>query len=740
MKKKLLALFMSAMCLTMALPGTVAMADGRRVVTLGADLSDEQRQAILRYFGIEGQNIQTLTITNADERAQLGSFVPLEQIGTYTFSCAYVNPTNSGGIQVKTANLTWVTSNMIASTLSTSGVVNCEVLAASPFEVSGTGALTGIIMAYESAVGENLEESKKELATQELITTTTIADSIGQQQATQIVNASKMQVIQGNTVKEGDTSTVNEGDTTIVNEGDTITINEGDTTTVNEGDTISQDDIDIIINQAAEDQGVTLSDEDRQLLRDLLTQIAQQDYNYEEMKETLERVESNMEQLTAQNQPETGETVVIGTETETPLTEASQPQTTQTETPETLPEDSILTGTDDSALGDHVVFDATDEEALPETEVPETQAPETQADTQSPEVSAQQTEASSGFDITTSDSYSSDPAPDTEASTAADDITIQTESPAAADDMTDQTESPAAADDMTDQTESPATTEDAAIQTESPAATEDITIQTESPAATEDMTDQTESMVAADNMTEQTEAPAGEDAAQTESQLLSLEGMVMEPASSDSNENQTALAGTDKVTLYLNTSDLAAGAGTLTVYNSTDDSTFDTINMNDSQRVVLSAIDSEKLTELGWTEGTAVTVFLTDPLAQSSEYYVLLSEGALTNAEGSSLYEAYQGQWNIQTAGYGVSLGETAEGFTAGSTVNASVILDGAEAGSAAVTNYDEAVITFASTEFTASGDLSITLNQPGEVSFNVTFYDGAGTELRPETYTLMVH
>ena len=714
MKKKLLALFMSAMCLTMALPGTVAMADGRRVVTLGADLSDEQRQAILRYFGIEGQNIQTLTITNADERAQLGSFVPLEQIGTYTFSCAYVNPTNSGGIQVKTANLTWVTSNMIASTLSTSGVVNCEVLAASPFEVSGTGALTGIIMAYESAVGENLEESKKELATQELITTTTIADSIGQQQATQIVNASKMQVIQGNTVKEGDTSTVNEGDTTIVNEGDTITINEGDTTTVNEGDTISQDDIDIIINQAAEDQGVTLSDEDRQLLRDLLTQIAQQDYNYEEMKETLERVESNMEQLTAQNQPETGETVVIGTETETPLIEASQPQTTQTETPETLPEDSILTGTDDSALGDHVVFDATDEEALPETEVPETQAPETQADTQSPEVSAQQTEASSGFDITTSDSYSSDPAPDTEASTAADDITIQTESPAAADDMTDQTESPAA--------------------------TEDAAIQTESPAATEDMTDQTESMVAADNMTEQTEAPAGEDAAQTESQLLSLEGMVMEPASSDSNENQTALAGTDKVTLYLNTSDLAAGAGTLTVYNSTDDSTFDTINMNDSQRVVLSAIDSEKLTELEWTEGTAVTVFLTDPLAQSSEYYVLLSEGALTNAEGSSLYEAYQGQWDIQTAGYGVSLGETAEGFTAGSTVNASVILDGAEAISAAVTNYDEAVLTFASTEFTASGDLSITLNQPGEVSFDVTFYDGAGTELRTETYTLKVH
>ena len=122
--------------------------------------------------------------------------MPLEQIGSHTYSCAYVNPTNSGGIQVKTANLSWVTSNMIATTLSTSGVVNCEVLAASPFEVSGTGALTGILMAYESAVGTQLDETKKDIATQEMITTTTIANSIGQQLATEIVNDSKMQVIQ----------------------------------------------------------------------------------------------------------------------------------------------------------------------------------------------------------------------------------------------------------------------------------------------------------------------------------------------------------------------------------------------------------------------------------------------------------------------------------------------------------------------------------------------------------------
>ena len=142
----------------------------------------------MKYFGILGQNIKTLTINNQDERDHLGSYVPLEQIGTHTYSCALVSPTSSGGIKVKTANLNWVTSNMIASTLSTSGVVNCDVIAASPFEVSGTGALTGIIMAYEAASGTTLDPVKKDLATQELITTGNIANQVGQTQATTIVN------------------------------------------------------------------------------------------------------------------------------------------------------------------------------------------------------------------------------------------------------------------------------------------------------------------------------------------------------------------------------------------------------------------------------------------------------------------------------------------------------------------------------------------------------------------------
>lgn len=148
MKKKLVSSMILALA-TVLVSAVPAMADSRKVVTLGADLSQDQKDTMMRYFGVTYDGVDVIYINNTDERNHLGSYVPLEQIGNYTYSCALVAPTSSGGIQVKTANLEWVTCNMIASTLSTSGVTNCQVVAACPFKVSGTGALTGVIMAYE---------------------------------------------------------------------------------------------------------------------------------------------------------------------------------------------------------------------------------------------------------------------------------------------------------------------------------------------------------------------------------------------------------------------------------------------------------------------------------------------------------------------------------------------------------------------------------------------------------------
>lgn len=62
-------------------------------------------------------------------------------------------------------------------------------------EVSGTGALTGIQMAYEQASGEKLDATKTKLANEEMVVTGNLADQLGKNEATTVVNQSKMDVI-----------------------------------------------------------------------------------------------------------------------------------------------------------------------------------------------------------------------------------------------------------------------------------------------------------------------------------------------------------------------------------------------------------------------------------------------------------------------------------------------------------------------------------------------------------------
>ena len=319
MKRRLsIALLALITVFSLACPGQV-MADSRRVVTLGADLSNEQEKMMLKYFGIRDRSsVEILTITNDDEREHLSSFVPLEQIGTHTYSCAYVCPTRSGGIRVKTANLSWVTSNMIATTLSTSGIRNCDVIAASPFRVSGTGALTGVMMAYEEASGTVLDEDKKKLATEELIITGELAEEIGQVEAVEIVNEIKIQIIENEVVDDDEV----------------------------------EDIVDEVIEkyQSSNDQVPAVGERkeiDKEKLVELAKGIAAEDFEYEAVKDTLERVEENVKQEDA------ADTV---TDAEP---EEDEPSVSEQEE---IAEDSILNDTNDSALGDDVISDSTDQE------------------------------------------------------------------------------------------------------------------------------------------------------------------------------------------------------------------------------------------------------------------------------------------------------------------------------------------------------------------------------------------
>lgn len=254
--KKIIPVMMAAVLAFVSVPFT-AMADSSKVVTLGANLTEEQKKSMYDYFGTSADKVDTIEVTNADERKYMEGIASEAQIGTRTYSCSYVEPTGSGGIQVKVANLTFVTSSMIASTLLTSGVENCNVVAGSPIEVSGTGALTGIMMAYEKASGEELSEDQKATATEELVTTGELAESIGQQEAADLMNEVKQEVIE---------------------------------------DGLKDDDeIEGAVNDAADSQNVSLNEDQKAKIVSLMKNISEYDYDVKALKNTLENLEGKSE-------------------------------------------------------------------------------------------------------------------------------------------------------------------------------------------------------------------------------------------------------------------------------------------------------------------------------------------------------------------------------------------------------------------------------------------------------------
>lgn len=255
-QSKALCLVTAAALLSSCLP-MAAKADSSKVVTLGTNLSDEQKNSMYEYFGTTADEVETIEVTNQDERKYMEGIASEAQIGKKTFSCSYVEPTEKGGIQVKVANLTFVTSSMIASTLLTSGVENCNVVAASPIEVSGTGALTGIMMAYESASGEELSEEQKSAATEELVTTGELADDVGQDTASDLMNDVKQEVI--------------------------------------EKDLTDESEIKNTVEDTADKYDVNLSDEQIAKITALMQNIAQYDYDVKALKETLDNLEGKEE-------------------------------------------------------------------------------------------------------------------------------------------------------------------------------------------------------------------------------------------------------------------------------------------------------------------------------------------------------------------------------------------------------------------------------------------------------------
>lgn len=179
-----------------------AETDNRPFISLGKDLSAEQRAYVLSEMGVTEEQLsdyKVIYVSNDMEHSYLDSYIDPSIIGSYSLSCVMVKPNNEGtGIRVTTKNINYCTISMYKNALLTAGVKNADVLVVGPFPISGTAALIGAWKAYEEMVGTELNDIAKDTALEEMIVTGEITDNVSDEDkeaVSELIDYIKVEVI-----------------------------------------------------------------------------------------------------------------------------------------------------------------------------------------------------------------------------------------------------------------------------------------------------------------------------------------------------------------------------------------------------------------------------------------------------------------------------------------------------------------------------------------------------------------
>ena len=216
--------------------------DDKPYLALGADLSDDQKNTVLSLMGIDPANLVNYNVTyvtNAQEHQYLDSYVDSSKIGSKSWSSVVIVKRKKGnGLNISTNNITYCTVGMYKNALTTAGITDADIIVAGPKPISGTAALVGIFEAYEAMTGEAVQDNVVDAALNELVVTGELEASI-----------------QGLTDQEVE-EFIAYIKSLIAEKGLT------DEKSINEA-----------IDEACDKYGVTLSDDERQKIVDLLLKI-----------------------------------------------------------------------------------------------------------------------------------------------------------------------------------------------------------------------------------------------------------------------------------------------------------------------------------------------------------------------------------------------------------------------------------------------------------------------------------
>lgn len=210
MKRNLKIIFLLAL-LIIGMNKLVYADSVNSVISLGADLTEDQKNMILNEF--EAGDSLIIEVSNEEEHKYLGEFISADKIGSQALSNAKLTLREKGsGLNIKVSDkIVYINEAMFRNALLTAGITDADVLVSAPFEVTGTGALTGILKSYEALTGKDLPEEIKEISNEELVLTYDLSKMNSSDHVTDFMNIIKVDFAKNmpETKEEGKTIILN---------------------------------------------------------------------------------------------------------------------------------------------------------------------------------------------------------------------------------------------------------------------------------------------------------------------------------------------------------------------------------------------------------------------------------------------------------------------------------------------------------------------------------------------------
>ena len=257
----LLAAIMMLMAPVTVMADSIDTSSNKPYISLGADLNSTEMETVLQLLGVSEEELSNYTvvkITNSMEHEYLDSYMSSSLIGSRALSSVLVRGEKEGyGIKVTTKNISSCTVGMYQNALATAGITNADITVVGPFKISGTAGLVGVIKAYENMTGEQVDEEKVEAATNELVVTSDIAENIGDsEKAEELVGFIKNEVASNDYTEE---------------------------------------EMSALVDEAASEMQVSLSDEDKQNILDLMDKVKGLDIDVTQLQEQVEGLYSKLQ-------------------------------------------------------------------------------------------------------------------------------------------------------------------------------------------------------------------------------------------------------------------------------------------------------------------------------------------------------------------------------------------------------------------------------------------------------------